>query len=452
MNKSKSDLLIAIGVFFLSYLIFAASHADLLWFSWGKEQGVWGVTSLPLALSVTTFGLAWFAWRRVTELAIAERQLDRTIECLKAEVEERKTAEEHASILSATQNEILENEYLRSEKLEQVRIMGDYLASATTLNELKSISIKCLKNIIPDHTVAVFFADATFSLWKQGSAWGVDEKNVYKEVEAGECWVLRRGQSYIDSSNTQNMLCDHANLTSIKSVACYPIFCREMQFGVLHLRSEQLMDKLLSSEDEKMVIAVCNTIGLHFYNTQLRNELSMASNRDALTGLLNRRGLANTFKREVQASSQQGYDVTVAMIDIDHFKKYNDSFGHQEGDKALKFVAETLAKSLRARDIVARYGGEEFIIILPDTSKAEAYKKLKAVIQQVALHSENSPECKTSITLSVGIATSPQDDMSEEKLVACADAALYMAKKRGRNCVIPYASPSSGKLIKTQQV
>ena len=450
MNKTRSDLLKSIGVVCIAFVLLAWARVDQMWSLWSEGSALLG--ALPYALTIAGLLAGIYAWRRTQELSVIEKQLARTIECLKAEVEERKTAEEHASILSATQNEILENEYLRSEKLEQVRIMGDYLAAATTLEELKSISAKCLKNILPDHTVALLFADKTFSRWDQSAAWGPDEKNVYSQIQAHDCWVLRRGQAYIDSSNTQNMLCDNANLTSIKSVACYPIFCHEMQFGVLHIRSEQLMDKLLSSEDEKMIIAVCNTIGLHFYNTQLRNELSLASNRDALTGLLNRRGLANTFKREIQASAQQGYDVTVAMIDIDHFKKYNDSFGHQEGDKALKFVAEVLAKSLRARDIVARYGGEEFIIILPDTSKAEAYKKLKTVIAQVEQLSSKSPECKVPITLSVGIATSPQDNTVEDKLVACADMALYMAKKRGRNQVIPYASPSPTKLIKTQQI
>jgi diguanylate cyclase (GGDEF)-like protein len=177
----------------------------------------------------------------------------------------------------------------------------------------------------------------------------------------------------------------------------------------------------------------------------------MASNRDELTGLLNRRGLGNTLKREITAAGQQGYKVTVAMIDIDHFKAYNDTYGHPEGDKALKFIAEQLASNLRARDVVARYGGEEFILVLPNTTKAEAYKKLKAMLVSINKASVSSSECCKPITLSIGIATSPDDQTDEERLVKLADTALYAAKKRGRNCVIPYISPHANNRIATTQ-
>ncbi|SIS58573.1 GGDEF domain-containing protein [Neptunomonas antarctica] len=442
MKRSVSDFLIAIGVFLVSYLVAAILALNEYWLTWTAGYSYLGVDELPVALSFFSLMLAWYAWRRWQEASISHQQLSETIEQLRIEVEERKLAVEHAHVLSATKNEILENEYLRSKKLEQVRLMGDCLAAATSLKELQEISVTYLKNIILDHTVSVLFADKAFKNWTLVGAWGVHEDKVYTQVSLKDCQVLRQSKAYIESSNTQSMLCGNANLTSIKSVACYPIACHEMQFGVLHIRSEKLTESLLSSEDEEMIVAVCNTIGLHFYNAQLRAELSLASNRDELTGLLNRRGLGNTLKREIKASELQGYEVTVAMIDIDHFKKYNDSFGHQEGDKALRFVAETLAQNMRARDVVARYGGEEFILVLPNTSKIEAYKKLKMVIAKVAEDSHNSPDCKRVITLSVGIATCPQDHENEEMLIKSADLALYAAKKRGRNCVIAYKAPS----------
>ncbi|SFG61600.1 sensor domain-containing diguanylate cyclase [Neptunomonas qingdaonensis] len=457
MKRSDSDFFIVIGVFLVAYLIATISDFNEHWLSWASAYSMIGLEDLPIGLSFLSFALGWYAWRRLQDASVSHQQLSETIEKLQTEVEERMLAVEHAQVLSETKNEMLESEYLRNKKLKQVRMMGDALAAAVTLTELQEISVKYLKNIIPDHTVAVLFANKSFKNWGLAGAWGKHKDKVYLNVKLEECQVLQQGKAYIDSSNTQNMLCSNANLTTIKSVACYPIASHEMQYGVLHIRSERLTESLLSREEEQRVIEVCNTIGLHFHNTQLRTELSMASNRDELTGLLNRRGLGSTLKREIQTSQLQGYDVTVAMVDIDHFKQYNDSFGHPEGDKALKFVAETLAKNIRSRDVVARYGGEEFILVLPNTSKLEAYKKLKMLIAKVAEDSESVPECQRTITLSVGIATCPGDQKNEEALIKSADLALYAAKKRGRNCVVAYKAAAStvadpAKVIRTQQI
>ncbi len=457
MKRSDTDFFIVIGVFLVTYVLATLTGLNERWLLWTSTDSIMGLSELPVVLSFLSIALGWYAWRRLQDAGVSHQQLSETIEKLQTEVEERKLAVEHAQVLSLTKNEMLESEYLRSKKLKQVRMMGDALAAAVTLDELQEISVKYLKKIIPNHTVAVLFANKSFKNWELAGAWGEHKDKVYWNVKLEECQVLQQGKPYIDSSNTQNMICSNANLTTIKSVACFPIACHEMQYAVLHIRSERLTESLLSREEEQRVIEVCKTIGLHFHNTQLRTELSMASNRDELTGLLNRRGLGSTLKREIQASQLQGNNVTVAMIDIDHFKKYNDSFGHPEGDKALKFVAETLAINIRSRDVVARYGGEEFILVLPNTSKAEAFKKLKALIAKVAENSGNSPECKRAITLSVGIATCPEDQKNEEALIKSADLALYAAKKKGRNCVMAYkvtgpASASTTKIIRTHQL
>ena len=451
MKRSVSDFLIAIGIFVAAFLIAALTDLNERWLAWSQAQGLAGAEELPVALSFFSLALGWYAWRRWQDATSSHQQLSETVQQLQVEVEERRLAEEHAHVLSATKNEILENEYLRSEKLEQVRVMSDLLASASTLEELKAITVDSLQHIVPDHTVSVMFANTEFNLWKNAGSWGPHSDQVHQEMRLNDCWVLQNSKIYKDLSNTQTMSCPQANMTTIKSVACFPIICRERAFGVLHIRSDKLTENLLSSEDEKMVIAVCNSIGLHFYNAQLRAELSMASNRDELTGLLNRRGLGNTLKREIKASELQGYEVTVAMIDIDHFKQYNDTYGHQEGDKALKFVAEYLSRQIRSRDVLARYGGEEFILILPNTSKIEAYKKLKKMIAVIEELSGKSDTCMRAITLSVGIATAPGDSTEEEPLVKYADMALYAAKKHGRNCVVGYKKPSP-KRINTRQI
>jgi diguanylate cyclase (GGDEF)-like protein len=440
---TNKPIMMAGGGFLCAWVLSAFFDLNHLWVGHLNGLSVLGLDDLPIALSLSLIVLAIFGYRYRSHLNETANTLSDTIEQLEHEIEERKHAEEMAELLSATKNEVLHRETERSEQLELITRMGDYMASVSSLDELKQISTRFLRKLLPSHTVGVLFTDQHFSKWTLEDAWGDRQELIHREFETNDCWVLRRGQPYIDHSNTHSMTCNHANNQHVKSVACYPIFCRNFQFGVLHLRSEVEQVPLLTPEEEKLVVGVCNTIGLHFYNAKLRAELSLASSRDELTGLLNRRGLGNTLKREIHASSNQGYHVSVAMMDIDHFKQYNDSYGHPEGDKALRFVAEQLTKHLRARDVIARYGGEEFIVILPNTRKAEAFKKLKSLLEVIHKASAASPDCQRPITLSVGLATSPEDQTDEERLIKLADMALYGAKKRGRNCVVPYLNPAN---------
>lgn len=434
------DLLICLGVFLISWLLVSMSGVAPSFLQYLPNV----LAGLPFSLSALAITLLWCLWRAVQRQKAQERSSLQQVNALRTQIEELKYAEEHAHILSATKTEILENEYQRAERLEQLHRFGLSLAAATSPDELKAVAASSLKEMLPNHTVALMLAGRGFRHWTLAASWGEYADSVHESINPESCWVLRQGDVYRDRSNTQTMQCDEANMTTIKTVACYPIFYRDFQFGVLHIRSDQLDTELLSAEAENMVRTVCDSMGLHLYNAQLLEELSLASNRDALTGLLNRRGLGNTLKREVQSAIEQAYDVSVAMLDIDHFKQYNDTYGHQEGDKALKFVAEVLARHIRSRDIVARFGGEEFMLILPNTPKVQAYKKLQALIAKVSELSQDNPECKRAITLSVGLATAPVDQRREDALVKCADLALYAAKKQGRNRVVAYKKPPQG--------
>lgn len=408
------------------------------WQQWCDQIGFSALCQLPMALALISPLALWYSRRRWQELEANHRKLAETAQQLKQEVAERRYAEEHAHLLSATKNEILENEFLRSEKLEKVSQLGDQLAAALNIEQMQTIAIKGLQQLLQEHTVAVLFRDTHSKQLHKKAAWGPDCERVCDDLNLHECHALQLKCAYQDQSNTQQMHCDQANLTGVKAVACYPITCRDHSFGVVHLRSDRLTDRLLSREDEKLLKGVCDSIGLHFYNALLRAELSMASHRDPLTGLLNRRGLGNSLKREIKAALQQQYPVAIAMLDIDHFKQYNDTYGHQEGDQAIRFVAEALAGRLRSRDILARFGGEEFILVLPNTDKATALKKLTAMLSEIERDSAQHPHCQRVITLSGGVAGTKEDGNEQQQLIKCADLALYAAKKAGRNRVLTY--------------
>ena len=161
------------------------------------------------------------------------------------------------------------------------------------------------------------------------------------------------------------------------------------------------------------------------------------STTDALTGITNRRGFDEKLSSEINASKRTGSPVSVAMIDIDNFKKFNDTHGHPKGDKALQRVAKVLSANLyRSTDLVARYGGEEFAIIMPHTSLEDAAMvamRLRETIEEVGIKPPYTSQ--NPITVSVGVASMAGRSLTPEEIVQLADAALYKSKETGRNRV-----------------
>jgi len=173
-------------------------------------------------------------------------------------------------------------------------------------------------------------------------------------------------------------------------------------------------------------------------------ELQELSVRDGLTGLFNRKHLTGTLKNEIARAKRHKHSFGVLMIDIDHFKQYNDEYGHLAGDEVLKRMADSFKKSTRECDYAARYGGEEFLIMMPETGEAravEAAERIRSVIEkeQFSLKDET-----LRLTISIGVATYPQHGSNPDSLIDAADNALYEAKESGRNRVV-LAGKMSGK-------
>lgn len=156
---------------------------------------------------------------------------------------------------------------------------------------------------------------------------------------------------------------------------------------------------------------------------------------DPLTGLYNRRGLLNHLEKEWGRARRNRTALSVLVMDVDHFKAYNDHYGHLEGDRCLEQIGETIAKNLhRAADVACRYGGEEFLLLLPDTAREgaiEVAKRIQLAFQEAALAHEKSPTCD-HVTVSIGIAERG-DEGGPEALIRKADQYLYKAKELGRN-------------------
>jgi diguanylate cyclase (GGDEF)-like protein len=177
--------------------------------------------------------------------------------------------------------------------------------------------------------------------------------------------------------------------------------------------------------------SVVRQLAAAFKSARLHAQVVELSLTDSLTGLRNRRYFELFLQAEVTRSQRYGRDLSVIMIDLDHFKKYNDTFGHPAGDEALQRVAEGIRTGARrGLDIVARYGGEEFIVILPETSQKSAF----VVAEKIRNSITGLKNVKSRITVSIGVAA-VQGECNAEELIGRADRALYQAKHRGRNQV-----------------
>jgi diguanylate cyclase (GGDEF)-like protein len=159
--------------------------------------------------------------------------------------------------------------------------------------------------------------------------------------------------------------------------------------------------------------------------------------RDALTGLYNRRYLEESLEREVSRAKRSGLPFGVMMMDIDHFKRCNDTFGHVAGDAVLRAVGQHVLSLTRSEDILCRYGGEEFVLVMTHASQRAVWERAEALRLGVqGLKVEQESRQIGPVTLSIGVAMLPDHGDSGQAVLQAADAALYQAKRAGRNRVV----------------
>jgi len=210
-------------------------------------------------------------------------------------------------------------------------------------------------------------------------------------------------------------------------------------------RLDRQNQKLLADLEERNLDLEKMNTDLEVKIVERTRELAQANARlaqlavtDGLTGLYNHRHFHERLALEVERSNRNGLPLALFMIDVDHFKRYNDKNGHPAGDEVLRQVARLLSDGRRANDICARYGGEEFAVVLVDTPKLTAFQVAEKLRQRVADHAfegaADQPDGR--LTVSIGVAAFSEDASEAEGLVRAADAALYRAKAGGRNCVV----------------
>lgn len=224
---------------------------------------------------------------------------------------------------------------------------------------------------------------------------------------------------------------------SVTQMLVVPFCSHDKVIGLLGMDHVESGKKIEPGMFSSLAI-VANELGLALENASAYKKAKSASLHDGMTGLLNRIAVDDLLRKAFLKAVNEDMPLSVAMIDVDHFKKFNDRFGHQEGDTVLKLIAKTLKKVSRPTDHVGRYGGEEFIVVLADTAPAKAVvyaERIRKEIEHLG-HLLSDRFQGLGLTVSIGISRFENNMKSHDALVSKADTALYKAKDAGRNCVI----------------
>jgi diguanylate cyclase (GGDEF)-like protein/PAS domain S-box-containing protein len=311
--------------------------------------------------------------------------------------------------------------------------MGELLQSCNTTEEAYRVIRQSVQKLFPADSGAVFLFNASLTLLEAAALWG-DTPPVEMVFAPDECWALRRGRVHGLAEIQSGLQCRHVEAQQT-AYLCVPLVAQGEAIGIFNV--------MLASSDPKpaeakqnLALRVADHLGLALAKLNLQETLQNLSVRDPLTGLFNRRYMEESMERELRRAERQGEQVGVIMADIDHFKRFNDTFGHDAGDTILKEVAKVMGQHIRGSDIACRYGGEEFTIILQDIFPAimqQRAEQLREAVRGITVY--HGDRVLDTITLSLGVAIFPDHGDTHRAVLQAADVALYRAKQSGRDRV-----------------
>lgn len=260
-----------------------------------------------------------------------------------------------------------------------------------------------------------------------------------------ECWSLRKGRSHLSIEAFHNLSCEHMASIEQNQTLCIPLTAHGNTIGIMHLYFGQ-GDVEVDEITTQLAHSVAEHLGLALANLSLQEKLRSQALSDPLTGLYNRRFFEQKLTEHVNNSATSTESLSLLMLDLDHFKRFNDNFGHDAGDYVLKEISAMLKRTVSDDEIACRLGGEELAVILPHSDMDEATEYADNIVTQIrTMHLEHKGLSLGQLSVSIGVSTYPEPSSDIEGLVKMADKALYMAKEQGRDRVVNYRQYSDAK-------
>lgn len=328
----------------------------------------------------------------------------------------------------------------RNDEARQLAEMGDLLQACASVEEACRVIASAAEQLLPADAGALYVYSPSRNDLEGLASWGGFAAGPTDQAFAPEqCWALRRGRAHSVANGKGGPCCAHVPAPLCGVYACIPMIAHGEVLGVVHVRRDpaRTADAGGLEESVRLATALAEHVALALTNLRLRETLRHQSIRDPLTGLYNRRYMEETLERELRRAERESTCLGVVLLDLDHFKRFNDTFGHEAGDVVLREVGALLKSHVRAGDIACRQGGEEFVLLLPDTPESavvERAEQVRAAIRQ--LNVRHRDQALGIITVSAGVSTFPSTGDSAQSLLRAADQALYRAKSEGRDRVV----------------
>jgi diguanylate cyclase (GGDEF)-like protein/PAS domain S-box-containing protein len=313
--------------------------------------------------------------------------------------------------------------------------MRDMLQACTKMEETAPIIMGFMKKLFPGSQGALFLLSNSRSDLESVVTWGAfpvtSETNVFPP---DSCWGLRRGRAHVVDDINIGPVCPHLHNTQPAPYVCLPLMAKGDILGLLHLKNSGSAE---IADLRQMALTLSEYLSLSIANVKLSESLSRQSIQDPQTGLYNRHFMEESLQREISRAARKQTSIGIIMGDLDHFKKFNDVYGHAAGDKIIVQIAKLFKDKFRGSDIACRYGGEELIVILPESTKADTIKRANSIREEIKkMEIVFQGQILGSITMSMGIAAYPDNGLRMDELLRVADTALYRAKQEGRDKVI----------------
>ena len=321
--------------------------------------------------------------------------------------------------------------------------IGNILVSTYDIDTVLQLIVDSLREVTGAGHCSLMLLDESREYLTIKAANGLPEeviKNTCVKVGEGLVgWVASEGCPLLikDIEKDPRFKRKNKQRYNSNSLLSVPLKNRGVVIGVLNVNNKEGA-KEFTYQDQNLLTMFANQAAIAISNARLYQRLEVMALTDGVTGIYNHRAFQERLEKELARASRFDETISLMMIDVDHFKRINDNYGHLVGDTVLKDISLYLLQKVRRMDFVARYGGEEFAIILPGATKEatiNSAERIRKGLESLSLVEENEKEV---ITISIGVSTYNEDSEESSMLIGCADTAMYMAKKQGRNRVIGF--------------
>jgi diguanylate cyclase (GGDEF)-like protein len=371
------------------------------------------------------------------------------------EIAQRKEAQKQLTKAHQKVGGLLDNARRQTAEITQISELGSLLQACTSREEVFRLVPERLRLLFMGASGSISLLSPSRNRLNSVVRWGMFPTAQLCSPE--DCWALRRGCTHFSGFGPATPRCLH--LLGEGPSACIPLIANGDSIGMLSIE-EDIPQVAITDANSKfetfarhrqLAATVAEQVALAITNLDLRESLRLQAVRDPLTGLYNRRYMEEFLDRELQSARRKNRPLSVMMLDLDHFKRYNDNFGHSAGDRALAAFGETLLRCVRTEDIACRYGGEEFLLILPECSVKQAIVRAEEIRKRLGETRGPSPDVSANpLSVSIGIAGFEQTTDRMDLLLKFADDALYQAKRAGRDRVVAARPGSTSPELKSR--